>query len=101
MVLHSYDYDTDFKDADLNTINIYLVKKKYKSKMPDVKYGLKVADTLSQSFKYNLDVGHNLNKYDGKTDFIFEGESWLDPGPVVDCEPKLPPDIENVDDTVQ
>jgi len=101
MVLHPHDYNTEFDDADLNNTNIHLAKKRHKSKMPDVKYGEKVAKILTQSFKYNLDVGHNLDKYDGKTDFIFDGESWLDPGPLVDCEPNLPPGIEKVDDTVQ
>lgn len=86
MILHPSDYDKGCKDPDVVYLNIELPKKKRIQKMPDVAFGESNARLLKKAFKFDLGVSHNLDKYDGKDDFIFEGDSWLDPGPLVDFQ---------------
>ena len=71
MILHPSDYDKGCKDPNIAYRNSELMKKKKIQKMTDIKFGECIACLLKKGFKFDLSVSHNLDKYDGKDDFIF------------------------------
>ena len=51
---------------------------------------------IEQKLGLDLQVCHNLGEDINSNDFIFAGDSWLDPGEAIDCRKNLHVDLEQV-----
>ena len=80
MVINVKEYSESYIDTNLAHHNINLAKKKRITKLPDVDFAIKIAHHLVKKLGLDLQVCHNLSEDIQDNDFIFSGDSWLDPG---------------------
>ena len=87
MVISPKDYSTDYIDPDLDHYNINFSKKKRVNELSDVKLARIIAEHLKNKLSLETEVCHSLEENQMETDdFIFSGESWFDPGVLLDCQ---------------
>ena len=92
MVIYPLDYSHKYTDTDLDHHNIVLTKKKRIQDMPDVIFAQKIANHLITKLELDIRVCHQLIDT-APYDFIFTGNSFLDPGEAIDCQKYLQAEI--------
>ena len=87
MVISPTDYSTAYIDPDLDHHNINFPKKKRVKELSDVLVAQQIAKHLKSKLSLDTEVCHTLeNNQMDTNDFIFSGESWFDPGVLLDCQ---------------
>lgn len=95
MVVYRYYHGCGFTDTDLVSYNFRREFKDTLQEMPDVDYANEIAEELIKTLGLEISVCHQFMDPSLERDYLFAGQSWLDPGEIVEIPEILgPPDFD-------